>query len=147
MEHGIIRNVFTVKLGGHYVDYVNEIGKSLEKFLEEFKTNDYIYPEQRLEDSLEFTQDMFFALEKRGFITCYGKEINCRDDIELSDKFRITIEGINYLELRSRWWETFLMRTFYIPLFVAAITGLVAAIFKDTFIYYFIGALSDMVRH
>lgn len=115
------------------MDYVNEIGESLEKFLKEFKECDYIYPEQKLSKSLEDTQDMFYALIKRGLIACPTKEINCRNDIDLADKFRITIEGKNYLELRSRWLTTFYMRNIIIPIVVAAITGFAAAIFKDCF--------------
>ena len=105
----------------------NEIGKTFETLLKRFRRGN-ICVQDLFEESLDKTQDTLFVLIQRNFIACDGKEYQSPRQIDISDTFRITMEGINYLELRERFLNRYWVRSILVPIIVSITTTIITAL-------------------
>ena len=66
-----------------------------------------------------------FALYRRGYINNTNfKEYTKPVDIDITDVFEISVEGIDYLELHKHWWMRFWFRSLGCPAIIAFITAI-----------------------
>lgn len=112
------------------MEFGNEIGKTLDGVLRRFPNNDLC-----VDDIIEVygvkypvAQELIFALVRRGYIinvdAPYDKKYVNPNDIDLVEKFRITVEGRDYLELHRVFWQRFWFRSIGCPVIVSFITAL-----------------------
>lgn len=108
------------------MDFQSELGKTLDSTLR-------LFPKETLcaEDIIsrrvvnrEVAKEMLFALYNRGYIAnVERKTYESADKIELADRFRITVEGTDFIELHRAWWARFWFRSIVCPVTVSFVTA------------------------
>ena len=108
-------------------DFSNELGKTLDKYLRLFPSENYCAANLIEIHSipLDVAKEILFALYRRDFI----QSVDCKTykkaaDIQLEDFFRISIEGVDYLELHKKWWTRFWFSSLACPAAVSLLTSL-----------------------
>ena len=110
----------------------NEMGETLEKTLKLFRKSPHCVEDLiSYEVPYDLLKEKIFELVKRGYLANVDdKEYHSFKDVSIEDKFRITIKGTDYLEIRSHWWEIFSIESFYLPIVVSFITSIISEFIK-----------------
>ena len=110
-------------------DFSTEIGTTLDSYLRLFQ-NDNLCAEDLISKKAinkEFAEEILFALYRRGHLrNVEWKEYQSPAEIDIADRFRISIEGVDYLELHKEWWKRFWFRSVVCPLIVSFVTSISA---------------------
>lgn len=110
------------------MDFQFELGKTLDSTLRRFPGNN-LAPASLINEGVDYevALETFFALYSRGYIkNVERKSYESADKIELDDRFRITVEGRDFIELHQVWWCRFWFRSIVCPVIVSFITALTA---------------------
>lgn len=112
------------------MDFQFELGNTLDKTLRGFEGKEFApsFLINTRGTDYEVALEIFFALYNRGYIKNVDhKAYERADDIDVADKFRITVEGRDYIELHCIWYRRFWIRSLLCPVIVSFITALNAA--------------------
>ena len=111
-----------------------ELGDTLEGVLKFIKVRSVTIGEFSTFTGIDVvkTAAQFKALRQRGYIACYRNALLVEDiseDPTLTDRFKITENGRNYLELQKRIWHRFRLQSIYVPFGVALLTSILVNAF------------------
>lgn len=109
----------------------NEMGKTLERALKRLMLIDRYVTIEEFASIIDTDTEMAFEilanLENKGYVRHQRPHVFYPTlEADLSDRplYRISIEGINYLELKAHWWVMFRVSSIYIPIAVSLATSL-----------------------
>ena len=108
-------------------DFFNELGGTLDSTLRLFRQQNLSVEDIISLRNVDYgiASELLFALYRRGFIRNLDfKNYDKPADIDLNDFFRISIEGLDYLELHRNWWARFWFRSVVCPIVVSFITAI-----------------------
>ena len=109
----------------------NEMGETLERALKRLMLIDRYVTIEEFASIIDTDTEMAFEilanLENKGYVRHQRPHVFYPTlEAALSDRplYRISIEGINYLELKAHWWVMFRVSSIYIPIAVSLGTTL-----------------------
>ena len=110
----------------------NEMGETLENALKCIMLADrYVTIEEFASmrgTDVEKAFEILKNLQGKGYVKGHRPHTSYETlEAALSDRplYRISIEGINYLELKAHWWVMFRVSSIYIPIAVSFVTSLI----------------------
>ncbi|MBR3747054.1 MAG: hypothetical protein IKN27_08865 [Selenomonadaceae bacterium] len=118
------------------MDFQFELGKTLDGTLRLFAKKNLCAEDiiNRCAACREVAKETLFALYNRGYIANVDrKTYESAEKIELADRFRITVEGRDFIELHAKWWTRFWFRSIVCPVIVSFVTALNAVKILNTF--------------
>ena len=118
------------------MDFQFELGKTLDGTLRLFAKKNLCAENiiSRRSVTREVAKETLFALYNRGYIAnLERKTYESAEKIELADRFRITVEGRDFIELHAKWWARFWFRSIVCPVVVSFVTALNAVKILNVF--------------
>ena len=118
------------------MDFQFELGKTLDGTLRLFAKKNLCAENiiSRRSVTREVAKETLFALYNRGCIAnLERKTYESAEKIELADRFRITVEGRDFIELHAKWWARFWFRSIVCPVVVSFVTALNAVKILNVF--------------
>lgn len=118
------------------MDFQFELGKTLDSALRLFAKKNLCAENiiSRRSVTREVAKETLFALYNRGYIAnLERKTYESAEKIELADRFRITVEGRDFIELHAKWWARFWFRSIVCPVVVSFVTALNAVKILNVF--------------
>ena len=118
------------------MDFQFELGKTLDSTLRLFAKENLCAENiiSRRSVTREVAKETLFALYNRGYIAnLERKTYESAEKIELADRFRITVEGRDFIELHAKWWARFWFRSIVCPVVVSFVTALNAVKILNVF--------------
>ena len=124
------------------VNYEKELGNDLTKILIAVKNSPNITLEDlavKLNISENLVKDYVESLQKRGYINSTRKFLTDSGEsrIVYGTFWKISVDGLNYLDLHRRWYKRFFVRSVLCPLIVSFVTSLVTVSNAENILKFF----------